>query len=588
MGNYRNFELTTYFVAGGTAKVKKEQLEKDIAWFGRYMKIDKVYVEAFRGGDFATEAQVRMVKETFEEAGIRVEGGITTAITTPKGAKPKQRLFDTFCYNDKKMLATLKKAVQLTAKVFDKFMIDDFFFTNCTCDACRKERDRFNEENGIEDGSWQEYRVALLQKISKEYMIDAAKAVNPNCQVIIKYPNWMESYQETGYDPESQKDLFDGIYTGTETRDPFHTDQHLPRYLSYSLMTYMDKMLPGGNGGGWFDPFECQVMDYYLEQAYLTCFAKPKELMMFCFQALVGSPLIPALGCQLEKLDELMDHLGNPIGIPCYIPNASQGEDNVQDFLGMCGFPVRTTPVFEDDAPTMLLTVASAYDPEILTKMEDYIASGGKAIVTSGFVTELLGEGIERFTSIRYRGRVVSVNEFLNEQTGRRGWTESVTANSVTFPVLEFRNNATWGGVVKGRKNEESYTLLARDTYGEGSMMTLVVPDSFPDLMKLPEAVLNRLRAEFEVNGITLEGPSNLSMFPYDNDTFVLYSYVTSANKDADITVRIRGAKELKMLIAPFRGMKDFSIKPLYTEGDTAVFRLRAMVGRFVGFKIVR
>ena len=118
--------------------------------------------------------------------------------------------------------------------------------------------------------------------------------------------------------------------------------------------------------------------------------------------------------------------------------------------------------------------------------------------------------------------------------------------------------------------------------------MTLVVPDSFPDLKKLPEAVLNRLRAEFEVNGITLEGPSNLSMFPYDNDTFVLYSYVTSANKDADITVRIRGAKELKMLIAPFRGMKDFSIKPLYTEGDTAVFRLRAMVGRFVGFKIVR
>lgn len=588
MGNYRNFELTTYFVAGGTASVKKEQLEKDIAWFQRYLKIDKVYLEPFRGGDFATEAQVRLAKETFEQAGIRVEGGITTAINTPKGAKPKQRLFNTFCYNDKKMLNTLKKAVELNAKIFDSFIIDDFFFTNCTCDACRKGRDAYNAANGIEDGSWQEYRVDLLRKISEEYMIGAAKKVNPNCKVIIKYPNWMESYQETGYDPESQKGLFDGIYTGTETRDPFHTDQHLPRYLSYSLMTYMDKMLPGGNGGGWFDPFDCQVMDYYLEQAYLTCFSKPRELMMFCFQALVGSPLIPALGCQLEKLDELMDNLGNPIGIPCYIPNASQGEDNVQDFLGMCGFPIRTTPEFEDDAPTMLLTAASAYDPEILTKMDTYIAAGGKAIVTSGFVTELLGEGIERFTSIRYRGRVVTVNEFLNEKIGRHGWEESVSRDSATFPVLEFRNNATWGGVVKGRRNEESYTLLARDTYGDGQMMTLVVPDSFPDLMKLPEAVLNRLRAEFEVNGITLEAPSNLSLFPYDNDTFVLYSYVTSANKDADITVRIRGAKELKMLSAQFRGMKDFSIKPLYTQDDVAVFRLRSMVGRFVGFKIVR
>jgi len=30
------------------------------------------------------------------------------------------------------------------------------------------------------------------------------------------------------------------------------TDQHLPRYLSYSLMTYMEAMWPGHNGGGWF------------------------------------------------------------------------------------------------------------------------------------------------------------------------------------------------------------------------------------------------------------------------------------------------------------------------------------------------
>jgi hypothetical protein len=589
MGNYRNFELTTYFVAGGTVKADKEKLKKDIAWFGRYLKLDKVYLEAFRGGDFATEEQVRMVKETFEEAGIKVEGGITTAIPTPEGDKPKQRLFDTFCYNDPKMLKTLKDAVELTARVFDKFMIDDFFFSNCTCEACRKGRDAFNAANGIEDGSWQGYRVDLLRKISKEYMIDAAKAVNPNCQVIIKYPNWMESFQETGYDPMSQKDLFDGIYTGTETRDPLHTDQHLPRYLSYSLMTYMDKVLPGRNGGGWFDPFSCQVMDYYLEQAYLTCFAKPQELMMFCFQALVENPLIPALGCQLEKLDGLMDNLGNPIGIPCYIPNASQGEDNLQDFLGMCGFPIRTTPYFEDDADTILLTASSAYDEDILDKLDAYTAAGGKAIVTSGFVTEMLGEGIERLTSIRYRGRVVTVNEFTQEQrNGRYGTQESSCAAGITIPVLEFRNNATWGAVIKARKNEESYTLLARDTYGEGQMLTMVVPDSFPELYKLPEPVISRLRSEFEVNGITWEGPQGISLFPYDNDTFVIYSYVTSKNHDASITMRIKGAKELRFLNAPFFFKKDFAIKPLYTEGDTAVFRLNASVGRFLGYKIVR
>ena len=77
--------------------------------------------------------------------------------------------------------------------------------------------------------------------------------------------------------------------TGTETRDPVHTDQHLPRYLSFSLLQYFEKLAPGRNGGGWFDPFECRFLDYYLEQAYLTAFGRARELMMFCFQALVNN-----------------------------------------------------------------------------------------------------------------------------------------------------------------------------------------------------------------------------------------------------------------------------------------------------------
>ena len=56
--------------------------------------------------------------------------------------------------------------------------------------------------------------------------------------MIIKYPNWIESYQETGYNPEAQAEIFDYVYTGTETRDPLFTHQHLPRYSSYSLMRF--------------------------------------------------------------------------------------------------------------------------------------------------------------------------------------------------------------------------------------------------------------------------------------------------------------------------------------------------------------
>lgn len=595
MGHYRNFELATYFVAHGTEHAERERLEKDIAFFEKHMHLDKVYIEAYRDGSFASEEQVRLVKEVFEAHGIRTEGGITTCVPTPEGDEPKKRLFNTFCYNDGKMLARLDKAVALTARVFDAFIIDDFYFTNCTCDACREQRDAYNRTNGIADGSWEKYRIHKMNEISREHMVGVAKSVNPKCRVTIKFPNWMESFQETGYDPLTESGVFDAIYTGTETRDPRHTDQHLPRYLSYSLMRYLEDMAPGRNGGGWFDPFDCQITEYYLEQAYLTAFAKARELMMFCFQALADSMNVPALGFQLEKLDALLDQTGTPVGVPCYIPNASQGEDNVQDFLGMNGFPIMTTPFFPKDAPAMLLTASSYCDSEIVGKLDDYVAAGGKAIVTSGFMRLALKDAecakgdkpvITRMTSLRDRDRQVTVRDFLTEYAdGRRGMKAVRGTDSVSFSVLEFRNNATWAALCKGVKDTESYTMLARDTYGKGEMITLVIPDSFPEIGRLPEEVLSRMRAEFRLNGMWLEGKGNVSIFPYDNDSFILYHYAESNAYDEDMLVHINGATALSMLNNAWGPSE---ILPLYRLGEEAVFRLRAAVGRYNGYRIIR
>ncbi len=320
MGNYRNFKLVVYFVAHGTQNETREKLEEELQFFGKHMRLDKVYLEPYRD-IFATAEQVEMCKAVFEEHGIEVAGGITTTIPTPEGDEPKARMFNTFCYNDPKMVAKLKEVSRFLGEHFSEFIIDDFYFTNCTCDLCRAGRDTYNREQGITDGSWQAYRLWLMEKVSREYMIAPAKAANPNCKITIKYPNWAESYQETGYNPAAQRKLFDMVYTGTEARDPFVQDQHLPRYLSYSLMTYFENMWPGHNGGGWFDPFDLYVTEHYLEQAYLTAFAKPKEMMMFCFQALMGSMNVPALGYQLDKLDRLLDDAGNPVGIMCYLPD---------------------------------------------------------------------------------------------------------------------------------------------------------------------------------------------------------------------------------------------------------------------------
>ena len=88
----------------------------------------------------------------------------------------------------------------------------------------------------------------------------------------------------------------------------------------------------------------------------------------------------------------------------------------------------------------------------------------------------------------------------------------------MTVPVLEFRNNATWGAVCKAISEEEACTLFALDTYGKGQMYTLVVPEAFSDIKYYSEAVLDRMRKEFAVNGIRLSGKGQISIFAYDKN----------------------------------------------------------------------
>ena len=80
-------------------------------------------------------------------------------------------------------------------------------------------------------------------------------------------------------------------------------------------MRYFESVAPGRNGGGWFDPFDCDRIDTYLEQAYLTAFAKPKEIMMFCWPALAGNKRATPLGFMYSKLDKIVGQLGEPVEI---------------------------------------------------------------------------------------------------------------------------------------------------------------------------------------------------------------------------------------------------------------------------------
>lgn len=609
MSLFKNFKSVVYCVAQWSDSVSESELRKQTEWLQKYVGVDKVYLETYRG-TFARKEQITMIKKVLQEYGIEVSGGITTVCPDLSDEdKKRQRIFETFCYSNQKMRDRLKEVSEYTASLFDEFIIDDFFFTQCTCEDCIKEKG---------NKSWKEFRLAKMMEVSKNLVLDPAKKANPNCKVIIKYPNWRESYHETGYNPEQQRHIFDAIYTGTETRHGAQQDQHLPRYLSYSLPRYMENVAPERNGGGWFDPFECDRIDTYLEQAYLTAFAKQKEITMFCWSAIYNNKRVTPLGFQFERLDTILSKCGNPVGLKAYIPFNASGDDHIEDFLGMIGVPFDPTPDFPeyDDklCNSVFVTAASANDDKVVEKMKAFIEKGGKVLTTGNFMItqqkkeellEAAGKDIStplsELTSIKYTNRRIDADEFQIDIAGRYGRTFVKSAASISFPILEHRNNASWT-IVNAGHGEYHEGLITFDTYGKGKIEVINLPDMPSKIRDLPAEVLTAIRYELLGNGnIWIDAEYGVSLFTYDNDTFGLYCYTNDNCKPLSFNIHIRSEDENSKVKLEF--IKDNEnqpqwgpkeIEPLYThslgwrtKAKENVFEVRIIPGDFRFFRIV-
>ena len=588
MGQYRHFKLVIYCTAQSMVKITEEELETQLAFFQKYSGCDKVYLEPYRDGLMIPDEQLEMLKRFFLSKGIEVSGALTTTCEDLCEADAeKQRLGGTYCYTNKAMRERLVKTVRYTARHFDEFIIDDWFFTGCTCDECRAAKG---------NRSWEEFRTELLEEVSRELIMKPAKEENPNCRVIIKYPNWSEAYQESGYQPAVQRHIFDAIYTGTETRDTRHSDQHLPKYCSYSLMRLMEHYAPGRNGGGWFDPYGCSPMELFAEQAYLTAFARGREICMFCWGSLYRNKVVTPIGLQLAEIDKMLGQAGDCIGVPCYLPPNAQGEDHLEDFLGMLGIPMEPTPDFPEKSKSVFLTVQALKDPDILPKLTRFVASGGKAVVTSGFYIGALGKGIEELSSIRYRGRRFQTDAFIED--GMFAPNTLRSRHALTFPLLEHRNNTTWA-LSKGVVGEENYPLILRDCYGKGQLITLAIPDEYGYLYSLPREILGVLRSQFTQDiPYRLDGPSQISLFPYEQDVFALYRYVSPLSRGrvrmvlsgvADALEDLRSGMQVKPAAVVSRGettSTTFDI-PMLEQGDFRFFRIHWNANR-EGTKVKR
>ena len=525
--HYENFKTVVYIPAWTASTMTKEKLEEEYAFLEKYIGLDKVYLETHRGDIDIDKEKILMIKDCLEAKGVEVSGGITTVIPDFEGAEGgKQRLFNTFCYTDPAMRKRLKEISEYAAGLFDEVILDDFYFTNCTCERCIREKG---------ERSWAEFRKTLMKEVSEELVVKPAKAVNPKVKMVVKYPNWRESFHFTGYLPEVQQDIFDATYIGTETRSPKYADQHLPEYLSYSLVRYIDNAWPERNGGGWFDSYQCWSADRYLEQAYLTAFAKAKELMFFQWSDLINNYFLGGMGIQLKKIDAMLNETGKPTGIPVYIPHSSCGENHLEMRLGMLGIPIDATPVFPEDKKLMLLTESSATDENIAAKLEKYVAAGGDAIITSGFLNKT-GEELRAFgiTEAEVTGRKLSVTRY--QITGdQAGYIDDV--RPVLFPEIVHGNNASWS-LVNGGDGDYHTPLILRSTYGKGRLITIAIPDNQADIYRIPRPCVDALKRLLDPDNYV--SGKDFSVFTYDDGSMILYRYVKGDVRPAHVQIYTR------------------------------------------------
>ena len=512
MRHFHNYKISVYMVAQSIEQMDMETLKRQYDFIEKYVGIDKVYLEPYRGDAWVSKEKIREIAAFFKEKDVEVAGGMTTL--TPdlkKSDEDKQRLFGTFCYSDDKMRERLKSVSEYCSELFDEIILDDFYFTNCSCDECIKAKG---------SRSWSQFRRELMKEVSQNLVVGPAKKVNPDVKMIIKFPNWRESYHATGYVPDIEKDIFDRVYTGSETRSGAYHDQHLPAYLSYSIVRWMDEASDHRNQGTWFDTYQCWPIDTYLEQGYLSAFSKPEEITLFMWTDLFENKLVTPLGLQFKRIDEILDHAGRPVGVPVYIPYASQGENHVEDYMGMQGFALIPTPHFPNDGK-VVLTESSLTDKDILKKMKGLLQKGGEVFVTPGFAKNA-GEEFGDISSASFTGRKILVNRYFKTDDAA-GFMDDET--SVAFEDIQHSNNMSWS-LLNGGNGKYHTSLFLKDTYSKGRMYLINIPENPSDLSNIPTDALDTVKAVLNYNGVYVSA-RNVSVFHYDNDVFILYAHIT-------------------------------------------------------------
>jgi hypothetical protein len=377
--------------------------EADIAESVRWCKasgVTKVYLEAYRDGYQAERQTLLQARDRFRAEGFLVSG----CVTTTRMGKPSDHWSSHIsCYNDAATQDHLQAVFEYAAGLFDEIMIDDFWFTDCTCANCDAARQARLVTIGsktypVSGDTWADYRCELMLRLSQDRVLAAAKRVNPKVRLIIKYPQWYDGFQDRGYDVVRETAAFDRIWVGTEIRD--YNDPHwggVAQYEGCFIMRWLGGIGGDKCGGGWYD-WLGTTEQTYVEQARQTVLAGARESMLFCFGGLHRDTGPADLAALRDNMPELLAvarevRRREPLGLAAYKPpNSDPQEDRgVFDFVGMLGLPLAPCHEFPTNAPAAFLTAAALADPRLADELAQFIQTQRPQLLTDGLARRLVG-----------------------------------------------------------------------------------------------------------------------------------------------------------------------------------------------------
>jgi hypothetical protein len=370
-----------------------EGLDNAVKWC-KETGLTRVFIESFRGGYYADKETLIKARDRFKKEGFDVAGCVTTVNVGKNGIGGWG---NTPCYTSEKTVAEMEKIFEYTASVFDLIMIDDFLFTECTCEDCIAAKG---------DLTWAKFRSDLLVEFSRDHILKPSKAANPNAKVIIKYPLWYDSFQERGYEVVRQSKDYDYTWVGTETRD-YNYDLKPGgdvQYNAFFIMRWLDGISAGKAGGGWIDALGT-TPKFYVEQARQTVLGNGKEIMLFHYGSLQtatnkysgyeGTPIpdVDALKNEIPLLFDLARLIKDKQLKGIYLPKLPNSEPIKESYIfslfGMLGLPLVPGNELTSSHGSVIYTSHALKDPGFSGKLAGVLNSGKQVLVTEELAKRL-------------------------------------------------------------------------------------------------------------------------------------------------------------------------------------------------------